>query len=176
MNELTNLLEGSDDSASSVADDSSSSDFPYGSDDTPDQSISSDSESESEDDRDDNNNAGIAGIRHLHDRQEFQSSHCPPLEKLPMMGECDCPDFGIYPCILDLWIDGNSPINFIEVEGLARESANDDLRQANNLMRKQLYRRVFSNLEFNNFEQGTRRELPNCACARVRQIYPDISG
>jgi hypothetical protein len=89
--------------------------------------------------------------------------------------QCDCDDFGVDPCILQVWNTDNAPIDFDSIEREARSSIDSVVRKANNVSRHGLYRKVFSKLEFSDWEEG-RKELPNCAVARVRQIYPSTDG
>jgi hypothetical protein len=116
----------------------------------------------------------------LHEAVNFTSKHCPPLDFLPMElgAECDCNNFGIITCILDEWVDYDAPIDFSSMEQDARATCDEHLRQPNNHRRKDVYRRVFSVLDFQEVADSSsgRRELPKCACARIRQIYPNANG
>ena len=49
-------------------------------------------------------------------------------------------------------------------------------RKPNNLQRKRLYRLIFLEMDFGVVQCFERRKLPNCAVAKVRQIYPDDTG
>jgi len=53
---------------------------------------------------------------------------------------------------------------------------NDPHRPANNLQRKRLCGKVFVAMDFDDRLKGERRRLPNCVCAKIRQLYPDESG
>lgn len=133
-----------------------------------------------------NENAGAAGgfigVHHLHPAVGFNSIHCPPLDHLPMERDaagtlylCDCPAFGVYPCIVQNWNTDGDPIEFQTILEEAVTSVDSDNRRPNNINRKLLYRKLFARLAFNDYGQG-RVQLPNCAVARVRQIYPSIDG
>ena len=112
----------------------------------------------------------------LHPPVTFMSLYCPPLAILPMEKNavCDCVDFGFVTCVLAKWNDADAEINFDSLERNALESCDDPLRIPNNLLRKKWYKKVFSLLD--NAEGDGRRELPKCACARIRQIYPSEDG
>ena len=45
-----------------------------------------------------------------------------------------------------------------------------------NKLRKRLYIKLFHATDFGILEKNERRKLPNCAVARVRQIYPSKTG
>jgi hypothetical protein len=122
---------------------------------------------------------GIEGLIEIHESVQFDSLHCPPLQDPPMQeGEgCDCPEFGIFPCIVTEWANDDAPLNFLKLEEDAEETANEVNRRPNNLSRKNLYRKVFSNMQFAEpVQKGERKVLPKCACAKIRQIYPEASG
>jgi hypothetical protein len=123
--------------------------------------------------------AGYVGLVNLHAAVVFDTAHCPPLEELPRepnAEECNCAGFGLHPCVLQLWIGDNDPIDFTALHENALETVNNVVRRPNNLSRKALYRKIFANLEFADFEEGQRRKLPNCAVAKVRQMYPSATG
>lgn len=86
-------------------------------------------------------------------------------------GECDCANFGI-PCCLEepvfrFFADINLEDEFY------RERT--ELCNPNHLNRKRLYRTIFRALEFGVLI-SERRELPKCAVAKVRQLYPSKTG
>jgi hypothetical protein len=131
-------------------------------------------DSDNEFDEDDGNpDTSIRQILGLHPPVAFATLHCPPLSVLPMRGECDCPNFGIYPCILEVepWAtDVFAP----HMDG-ALGTCDDGGRIANHTRRKGIYGYIHSRLDFEGENTG-RKELPNCACAKVRQIYPNADG
>lgn len=49
-------------------------------------------------------------------------------------------------------------------------------RKLNNELRKYFYKKVFIALDFGVLEKGERKKLPNCAVARIRQIFPSDTG
>lgn len=89
-------------------------------------------------------------------------------------GQCNCENFGINTCCLrepefgffypDINID----------EEMARERTEHS--NPNHLNRKRLYRIIFHKVDPGTLGQRERLELPVCAVAKVRQLFPDESG
>ena len=111
----------------------------------------------------------------------------PSLMFVPLYLECDCAHHALPECCLD----SEPPFNFfinhydeslrVDFDGefdLARTAftENNPLRQPNNRQRHRLYTSIFLALDFGELLPGERRKLPNCVCAKVRQLYPDGSG
>ena len=67
-------------------------------------------------------------------------------------------------------------IDFDNQLQLAESSIDEPRRKPNNEMRKYFYKKVFVSLDFGVLEKGERKRLPNCAVAKIRQIYPSESG
>ena len=116
----------------------------------------------------------------------LNTHHCPPFnDMLPVFrgnphGICDCDDFLFAMCVQDnnfvYFKTANYIIDFEEVYRKAWESVDIEERRENKDLRKALYKKVFRALDFGALEPGERRRLPNCAVAKVRQIYPSDSG
>ena len=124
-------------------------------------------------DEEGNPDTSIRQIKALHPTVRFTTLHCPPLQQLPMRGACNCREFGIRPCILiaEPWA---SDVFAPHMEGALR-TCDEACRVPNNTRRKSVYGYIHSKLDFVGEEKG-RKELPNCACAIVRQIYPNADG
>ena len=115
----------------------------------------------------------------LHDQvANFDEGCPPPIDFLPYApGEkCNCLEFGQEECVL--FIDnGSANNNFMDWEEIlenAKNTCRESDRKGNNTRRKELYRRVWSKLDF--FDGKERNPLPNCAVAKIRQCYPDENG
>ena len=67
-------------------------------------------------------------------------------------------------------------LKFDEEYQLAMDSIQDEDRLGANKLKKRLYRLMFHVTDIGILEPGERRKLPNCAVARVRQIYPSDTG
>ena len=125
------------------------------------------------------NNANLSTILNVHEPMVYESIHCPPLDSVPVLGECNCTEFGLHPCLQESWVNGNAPreeLNFDTLRITAINSVNDNLRFPNNEQRKRLYKSVFCSLPFSYYEQGSRKELPQCAYGKIRQICPNANG
>jgi hypothetical protein len=122
----------------------------------------------------------------IHDRIDHLHTHCPPFNDMSTVfrgnpyGICDCDDFLFAVCLQDnnfvYFTTANHVIDFDEVLMKAGENIDSDERRSNKDLRKALYKKVFRALDFGALEPGERRRLPNCAVAKVRQIYPSESG
>ena len=101
--------------------------------------------------------------------------------------ECDCAHHALPECCLD----SQPPFNFfinhydeslrVDFDGefdlaWTAFTENNPLRPPNNRQRHRLYKSIFLALDFGELLPGERRKLPNCVCAKVRQLYPDESG
>jgi hypothetical protein len=95
-------------------------------------------------------------------------------------GVCDCDDFLIARCLQEnnfqLLKDCFYPVDFDKQMSLAESSIDQPRRKPNKDLRKFLHKKVFVALDFSALEKGERRKLPNCAVAKVRQIYPSDIG
>jgi hypothetical protein len=182
--QLTGVLDGDVDQ-----DDDSESDSSYNPGDESGTEVDDEYEADEDDETGSNNSFGenqhddvgdalYEGIKGLHAVVVHDSIHCPPLVDLPMElnRECNCIDFGIYTCILLEWVSDDHPLDFPSIHEGALGSVDSEVRRPNNINRKALYRKLFFNLAFNDHGEGGRRELPNCAVAIVRQIYPNANG
>lgn len=131
------------------------------------------------------------GYLRVHDAVVHPNSfHCPPflnIDDLPRVAHtnyddcpCDCLEFGVADCFrdnsYDFFVDAAYPINFATELDLAIGDMNDKAILPNNIRRKHMYKRVFMTLDFGVLEPGERRRLPNCAVAKVRQLFPSSSG
>jgi hypothetical protein len=67
-------------------------------------------------------------------------------------------------------------LNYDEEHQLSLNSVMDIDRLPSNLLRKRLYKHLFHETDIGLLEKLERRKLPNCAVARVRQIYPNTEG
>lgn len=67
-------------------------------------------------------------------------------------------------------------LNFIGEHEEATITADSVDRISSNLLRKWLYKLLFHATDFGILEKKERRKLPNCAVARIRQIYPSNTG
>ena len=93
---------------------------------------------------------------------------------------CDCDDFCFAICVQDndfeYFKTANYVIAFDELLLKAGENVDSEDRRSNNELRKSLYKKIFCALDFGVLEPGERRQLPNCAVAKKRQIYPSETG
>ena len=100
---------------------------------------------------------------------------------------CDCAHHALPECCLD----SDPPFNFfinhydeslkvyVDSEFHLASTAftdNNPLRPPNNRQRHRLYKSIYLTLDFGEILPGERRKLPNCVCAKIRQLYPDESG
>lgn len=117
-------------------------------------------------------------VVHLHEPQIFVSLHCPPFDSIDktLHGECDCCDFGMEVCGRTDEFDFFSALNFVEEYDKALLTVDSIDRIPANLLRKRLYKLLFHATDFGILEKNERRKLPNCAVARIRQIYPSMTG
>lgn len=115
---------------------------------------------------------------HLHAPPVFVSRHCPPFESIDttLYGNCDCSDFGMELCGQTDDFLFFAALNFNEEYIEATDTVNSEDRITSNLLRKRLYKMLFHATDFGILEKNERRKLPNCAVARIRQIYPSITG
>lgn len=122
----------------------------------------------------------------VHDPVIHDHFHCPPFDDIThtfrggLCGVCDCDDFCFALCLQEndyqLFKDSYYTIDFDDQLILARESVDVMRRKPNNELRKYFYKKVFVCLDFGVLEKGDRRRLPNCAVAKIRQIYPSETG
>lgn len=147
---------------------------------------SSDS-SEEKDDNDESDNESVASgymvvvaneeIR-LHPRVDHHYRHCPPFETLEhtIFGACDCSEYGMIECCQLNNFSYFHKLEFDKEYDMALESVLDEDRVEANKLRKRLYKMIFHETDIGILEKHERRKLPNCAVARVRQIYPCTEG
>ena len=121
---------------------------------------------------------GAGNSIHLHDPPVYDSRHCPPFESIEttLYGDCDCPDYGMEVCCLTDEFQFFSDLNFAEETVLATNTADHIDRIPSNILRKRLYKLLFHATDFGILEKRERRKLPNCAVAKIRQIYPSMTG
>ena len=122
----------------------------------------------------------------LHDPIVHDHVHCPPFQDMSSTfcgvpcGICDCEDFCFAMCFQEnnfqFFKDCFYSIDFDEQFTLAAEGIDNLHRRPNNEMRKYYYKKIFFSIDFGVVEKGERRRLPNCAVARVRQIFPSDTG
>ena len=122
----------------------------------------------------------------LHDPIVHDHVHCPPFQDMSSTfcgvpcGICDCEDFCFAMCFQEnnfqFFKDCFYSIDFDEQLTLAAEGIDNLHRRPNNEMRKYYYKKIFFSIDFGVVEKGERRRLPNCAVARVRQIFPSDTG
>jgi hypothetical protein len=150
----------------------------------------SDNDSDSEDENDDNSIENGADLNldrvQIHDLILHDHIHCPPFEDIActfrgaQCGVCDCDDFCLASCLQEnnfqFFKDSVYVVDFEEEMLLAKESVDLGRRKPNNELRKFLYKKIFVCLDFGVIEKGERKRLPNCAVAKIRQIYPSESG
>jgi hypothetical protein len=152
-----------------------------------------DNENESDDNEEPINDQRVLGdmlpildrVR-IHDRIDHHNIHCPPFNDMSTVyrgnphGICDCDDFCFAMCVQDNNFEylqtANYVIDFNEVLMKAVENVDSEERRSNSDLRKSLYKKIFCALDFGILEPGERRRLPNCAVAKVRQIYPSETG
>jgi cobalamin biosynthesis protein CobT len=116
---------------------------------------------------------------HVHEPPVFAGLHCPPYGSVEdtMHGVCDCSDFGMDTCARE--DNFQFFLEKIDFEGEmteATESVDFPDRLPSNKLRKRLYKKIFWVLDFGVLEKGERRRLPNCPVAKVRQLYPSLTG
>ena len=121
----------------------------------------------------------VGDFIHLHDPPIFHTRHCPPLESIleTVHSACDCTDFGMDVC--GQTNDFNffeSHLNFSDEHSEATFTADSEDRIPGNKLRKRMYKILFHATDFGILEKNERRKLPNCAVARIRQIYPSNTG
>jgi hypothetical protein len=150
----------------------------------------SDNDSDSEDENDDNSIEKGADLDldrvQIHDPILHDHIHCPPFEDIActfrgaQCDVCDCDDFCLALCLQEnnfqFFKDLVYVVDFEEEMLLAKESVDLGRRKPNNEVRKFLYKKIFVCLDFGVVEKGERKRLPNCAVAKIRQIYPSESG
>jgi hypothetical protein len=122
----------------------------------------------------------------LHGRIHHGYFHCSPFIDITQTftgipcGICDCEDFDFATCFqennFEFLRNCFYKVNFDEQLQLATDSVNNERRLPNNDLRKFLYGKFFVALDFGALEAGERKKLPNCAVAKIRQIYPDDTG
>ena len=122
----------------------------------------------------------------LHNPIIHDNVHCPPFDDMSSTfcgfpyGICDCEDF----CFALYFQENNFQffkdcfysIDFDAQFMLAFDGIDNVHRRPNNEMRKYYYKKIFFSIDFGVVEKGERRRLPNCAVAKVRQIFPSDSG
>lgn len=114
----------------------------------------------------------------LHPPVSYNTIHCPPFNSVEstLYGNCNCSAFAMIDCC---HTDNYSFFSELELDielSKAAETVDDILRVPSNLKRKRLYKLLFLACDFGILETGERRRLPNCAVAKIRQIYPSDSG
>ena len=122
----------------------------------------------------------------IHDPVVHQSHHCPPFDDMTqtfcgdICGVCDCYDFNFARCLQEtnylLLKETVYTIDFDEQLLLAKDGVDNLRRTPNNEMRKFYYKKLFVCLDFGALDKGERKRLPNCAAAKVRQIFPSNTG
>jgi hypothetical protein len=114
----------------------------------------------------------------LHDAVDHDFRHCPPFPTIEstLHGDCDCADYGMVQCCRENNFSFFHRLNFDEEYQLSLNSVMDMDRLPSNLLRKRLYKHLFHETDIGLLEKHERRKLPNCAVARVRQIYPNTEG
>ena len=110
-----------------------------------------------------------------------------PFDDPVISGECDCHLFNgnlIGACLTDNLQNNWLGIDFEEELAAARIfHESNQLREANNLQRKRMYRDIWqhlgNNIELEHDEETgryARLRLPNCSYALVRMIWPSLTG
>ena len=122
----------------------------------------------------------------LHDPVVHDHFHCPPFDDISYTfygvpcGVCDCDDFCFACCLQEnnfqFLKDCYYSIDFDVQQNLAETSVDVERRRPNNELRKYFYKKLFVSLDFGVLEVGERRRLPNCAVAKIRQLYPSETG
>lgn len=146
-----------------------------------------DSDGEEEDDvfieYGDMQQGGEAVLLQLHDPIHHNLVCCPPCDIQLLLDhsdhECDCETrHMLTACCLDNdFVDISGPdLDWANVKQTALETADNPNREPNNILRKRMYRLVFSAMDFGGLEKGERRRLPNCTLAFIRSVYPSSSG
>ena len=144
-------------------------------------------ESDNEDQAIENQDAlPIVDRERLYDPVLHHNIHCPPFNDMSPVFRgnphsiCDCDDFCFAICVQDndfeYFKTANYVIAFDELLLKAGENVDSEDRRSNNELRKSLYKKIFCALDFGVLEPGERRQLPNCAVAKKRQIYPSETG
>jgi hypothetical protein len=143
-------------------------------------------ESNNEDQAIENQALPILDRERVHDPVVHHNVHCPPFNDMLTVfsgnphGICDCDDFCFAMCAQDndfeYFKTAHYVIAFDELLVKAMENVDSQDRRSNNELRKSLYKKIFCALDFGVLEPGERRRLPNCAVAKVRQIYPSETG
>ena len=124
----------------------------------------------------------VGGIRDnlltLHDPIIHGYLHCPPFDIIDrtINGECDCYDYGMIECCKENNFSFFQHTDFDNEYLLAMSSLDEPDRLSSNLLRKRLYKQIFHETDIGILEKHERRKLPNCAVAKVRQIYPNENG
>ena len=173
-------------SSSSDNDDDDDDDDYLDSDDTDEEESEAEGDSDVDLDANDND-VDDAYMLQLHDAVVFNSFHCPPFPSIDDTTSddfpCDCVERGLPICgrtdNFNYFVDppfGFQNLNFETEEAEANETMNEEHRSLNNEQRKSLYRRVFFLMDFPEEADNKRRQLPNCVCAKIRQIYPSATG
>lgn len=159
---------GSDDEDSSGSDNSDDGHYPEG-DENDDDSVADEV----------NNNLPPRQRIYVHEPTDFASPHCPPFRTIEttMHGVCDCTNFGMIECGATDNFEVFTPhLNFADEYGDALSSINSPLRLPSNKLRRRLYSLLFCACDFGILEKSERRKLPNCAVAKIRQIFPSSDG
>ena len=115
---------------------------------------------------------------YLHDPPLFDSLHCPPFNSIDITthGVCNCGDFGMEVCGIEDEFQFFVSLDFLNEYNEAFASVDSIDRIPSNLLRKRLYKLLFHATDFGILEKKERRKLPNCAVAKIRQIYPSPTG
>ena len=155
-------------------------------DDSEDSNESNDDELAIEDQHILGNDFQILDRQKIHDPIIHQNIHCPPFNDMELTfrgnphGICDCDDFCFAMCVqennFEYFKSANYVIAFDDLLIKAGQNIDSEDRRSNNELRKSLYKKIFCALDFGVLEPGERRRLPNCAVAKVRQIYPSDTG
>lgn len=117
-------------------------------------------------------------VVHIHEPQIFASLPCPPFDSIEKTidGECDCCDYGMEVCGRTDDFQFFSTLNLVEEYSEALATIDSLGRIPANLLRKRLNKLLFYATDFGILEKNERRKLPNCAVAKIRQIYPSMTG
>ena len=149
-----------------------------------------DDDNDSDDGTDDNSVENMPQVNDdrimLHELIVHDHIHCPPFRDLSEnfcgipCGVCDCDNFSFALCLQEnkfqFLKDCYYIINFDD-QLLLAESSIDKLRQKpNNELREYFYKKLFVSLDFVVLEKGEIKRLPNCAVAKIMQMYPSETG
>ena len=148
------------------------------------------SSDDSDDDTDNDSVENLAVLNNdrilLHSPIIHDHVHCPPFDDMSQTfcgipcGICDCDDFCFALCLQEnnyqFLKDCFYTIDYDDQLHLAETSIDNPRRKKNNEMRKVLYKQLFFTLDFGVLEKGERKKLPNCAVAKIRQMYPSETG